>query len=387
MVVTDIADFYPRIYHHRIENALNRLPQAGDTPKRIMGLLGNFSKNVSYGLPVGGPASRILAELSLDSTDKLLNRARMRFCRYVDDYCIFCNDKAEAYRVLVKLSESLYNEGLVLQKKKTKVITSEEFKQSAKLLDPADKTDPLAAEEQKLLNISLRYDPYSDSADEDYEALKAAVKDVDIIGILGREVSKTTIDSTVSKQAVRAIRALEPDAQFGAINTLLADNNLVVLSPVFVTIMTALRGTYDSLPEYGKDFVDKTLIDLYEENSYLLSVDLNLSYFIQVLARRQTQRKEEILIEIYDSKTNPLLKRQIILFMANWDCHYWLTDMKRQYAGLSEWEKRYFIGASYVLGDEGKHWRNHTKATWSPMDTLVRDWFAGRNQRNLKVPV
>jgi hypothetical protein len=44
VVQTDIADFYPRIYHHRIENALHRLPSPGDIPKRIMELLGSFSK-------------------------------------------------------------------------------------------------------------------------------------------------------------------------------------------------------------------------------------------------------------------------------------------------------------------------------------------------------
>jgi hypothetical protein len=69
VVQTDISDFYPRIYHHRIENALHRLPSAGDIPKRIMDLLGAFSKNVSYGLPIGGPASRVLAELALNGVD------------------------------------------------------------------------------------------------------------------------------------------------------------------------------------------------------------------------------------------------------------------------------------------------------------------------------
>ena len=57
VVVTDIADFYPRIYHHRVENALLRLPHPGDFPNRIKNLLSIFSKNVSYGLPIGGPAS------------------------------------------------------------------------------------------------------------------------------------------------------------------------------------------------------------------------------------------------------------------------------------------------------------------------------------------
>lgn len=387
VVITDIADFYPRVYHHRLENALNRLPATGNIPKRIMTLLGNFSKNVSYGLPVGGPASRILSELSLDSTDRMLLRNRVTFCRYADDYSIFCNDKTDAYRVLVLLSESLFNEGLVLQKNKTKILTSDEFRSSAKLLDPKDTNDPLASDEQKLLNITLRYDPYSETAEDDYEALKAAMTDIDIIGILGREVAKTHIDSTVTKQAIKAIQALDPNQQYGAISTLLSESNLEVLTPVFVTVMRAVRGVYENLPEIRKQFVDEKLIGLYEKDSHLLSVDLNMSFYLQALAQNQSARKEEILIEIYDRKTNPLIKRLILIAMSNWNCHYWLTDLKRKYAGLSAWEKRYFIGSSYVLGDEGKHWRNHTKATWSPMDELTRDWFADRMQRERWLPL
>jgi hypothetical protein len=387
VVVTDIADFYPRIYHHRIDNALRRLPSVGDTPKRIMDLLFHFSKNVSYGLPVGGPASRILAELALVTTDLQLSRRSIKFCRYADDYCIFCDSKSDAYKVLVLLSEKLHNEGLSLQKKKTKIITTDEFRETARMLDPADKSDPMAEEEQKLLNISLRYDPYSDSADEDYEALKSAVKDVDIIGILGREVSKTTIDSTVTKQAINAIYALESYQKYGAISTLLEEDNLTVLSPVFVLVMRAIKGVYEDIPDYGQDLVDKQLVALYDSKSQLLSVDLNVSYYVLALSKKRTLTKEEILIDIFDKTTKPLIRRQIIMIMASWDCHYWLTDIKGQYSGYTEWEKRALILASYSLGDEGKHWRTHTKDTWGEPEKLIRDWFASRMQKNMKFPI
>ncbi|MEN9434839.1 MAG: hypothetical protein RLZZ422_2428 [Pseudomonadota bacterium] len=388
VIVTDIADFYSRIYHHRIENALRRLPEVGETPKRIMDLLFKFSGNVSYGLPIGGPASRILSELSLNSIDLHLDRRGIKFCRYADDYCIFCNSKSEAYKLLVLLSEKLHNEGLSLQKKKTKILTAQEFKQTNNLLDTTAENTSIATEEQKLLNISLRYDPYSDTADEDYEALKSAISEVDILGILGREVSKTQIDTTVTKQAIKAIQALDnSEKKYGAIRTLLEHNNILVLSPVFVTLMRAIRGIYDDMPEKGKEFIDESLILLYEKDSHLLSIDLNICYFIQALAKKPTQRKEEILVEIFDKTSKPLIKRLIILVMANWDCHYWLSDMKQHYGGFTEWEKRSFIISSYVLGDEGKHWRNHTKNSWNPMEIVIRDWFADRFQKNQRVPV
>lgn len=389
VITTDVADFYPRINHHRIENALNRLSSAGDIPMRIMKLLTSFSKTVSYGLPIGGPASRILAELALVPVDQHLFRRKITFARYVDDYCIFCDSKSEAYRLLVLLSEKLFNEGLILQKNKTRIITSREFRETSGLLDPRDKNNDVngITEEQKLLNISMRFDPYSSTAEEDYETLKSAVNEVDIVGILGREVSKTALDTTVSKQAINAIRTLDPSTREGAMRTILDTGNLDVLSPVFVTIMRATRSVYSDLEDEGKEFVDEALVDIYDKCQHLLSVELNLSYYIQTLSMERSQRKEEILVELFDRQTSVLIRRQIISAMANWECFYWISDIKQKYSGLSEWEKRCFILASYSLGDEGKHWRKHTRRTWTPMDLIIRDWFSVRFQDARSIPL
>lgn len=387
VVQTDISDFYPRIYHHRIENALQRLPNVGDQPKRIMDLLTQFSQNVSYGLPVGGPASRILAELSLDGVDKLLVRRGVRFCRYADDYAIFCTDKAEAYRTLVFLSEKLANEGLVLQKKKTRILTAQEFRETSQLLDPAEAANALATEEQKLLSISLRFDPYSPTAEEDYEELKGAIQEIDIIGILGREIAKTTIDSTVAKQAVQAILVLDPRQQHHAVSMLLDGDNVMTLAPVFVTVMRVVREIYAVSATDARSRFDKALCKLWSDQSPLLSVEVNLSYYIRALAGDQTQQKEEILIKIFEESANPMIRRLVILAMAKWSCHYWLSDAKVRYGAMSVFERRAFIIASYFLGDEGKHWRNHVKSSWTDAELLIRDWYSNRFQINKSVPL
>jgi hypothetical protein len=151
--------------------------------------------------------------------------------------------------------------------------------------------------------------------------------------------------------------------------------------------MRAIRGVYEELKDDGKDLVDNALTKIYDSHSHLLSVDLNLSYFILALSMRASRRKEEILVELFDQQVSPLIRRQIILAMAKWKCFYWLTDIRQKYAGLGEWEKRAFILASYILGDEGKHWRQHTSHSWTPMDRLVRDWFSQRFQATGTVPI
>src|SRR5262249_30996787 len=112
VLLADVADFYPRVAHHRLENWLQRLEKHEEEGKRIMALLSRFSQTRSYGLPIGGPASRILAELALNPVDLFLNRKGIPFCRYVDDFHIFARSKQEAYNHLAFLAQILFNEGL-----------------------------------------------------------------------------------------------------------------------------------------------------------------------------------------------------------------------------------------------------------------------------------
>jgi hypothetical protein len=297
-------------------------------------------------------------------------------------HTLFCNSRSSAYKLIVLLSEKLANDGLSLQKHKTRILTSDEFADINRLLDPHSLNDPAASEEQKLLHISIRFDPYSATAAEDYEALKSAVQEVDIIGILSRELANTTVDQAVAKQAINALKALDPQLQEKALGILLDKENLLTLAPVFITVMRAVRGIYLDLSNAAMDHVDDALLDLYASGSYLLSVDLNLSYYIQALSIRHSDKKETTLVAIFDKTEAHYIRRQIILTMARWERHYWLTDVKRRFKSYTEWERRAIIVASYRLGDEGKHWRDHNKDLMGRAETVVRDWIADRAQNH-----
>jgi hypothetical protein len=45
--------------------------------------------------------------------------------------------------------------------------------------------------------------------------------------------------------------------------------------------------------------------------------------------------------------------------------------------------------ASYVLGDEGKHWRNANMRIMGPFEHLIRDWAADKQQQGTpwRVPI
>jgi hypothetical protein len=88
VVSCDISEFYGRINHHRIDNAIQHLPNSTHAVSRIKAFLSNLSGTYSFGIPVGGPASRMIAELVLSQIDTLLAANGIDFIRYADDYYV-----------------------------------------------------------------------------------------------------------------------------------------------------------------------------------------------------------------------------------------------------------------------------------------------------------
>jgi hypothetical protein len=388
VLVADVADFYPRVAHHRLENELIRLGVHSEETKRIKVLLSQFSQTRSYGLPVGGPGSRVLAELAINPVDLFLHRKGIPFCRYVDDFHIFAESKQQAFNHLAFLAQVLFNEGLSLQRTKTRILTSAELLDTSAHLDLADTDDArVLPPEARLMRLSVHFDPYSPNAEDDYESLKEAVSSIDIVGILSREIAKTNIDTQVLKQAIAAVRALEPEFRSGAVATLLDPGNLETLAPVFSNVMRLLRNVYPDLDACTKDLADATMAQLFAEGSHLVQNELNLAYLLQVFGQRQSLIKERILIELYERNASPLVRKAIILIMAKWGVTYWLSDLLRRFGSLSKWERKAFIIASYYMDDEGRHWRNHTKRTLSDMENIVRDWYSNRLSRTREVPL
>lgn len=370
VLMCDIADFYARIYHHRLENALSRLPRPQPYAGQIMQLLGQFSRNVSYGLPVGGPAARILSELLLDSTDRLLASHGFVFCRYADDYHIFAGSLEEAYKALAFLSDALYrNEGLSLAKAKTRILTGHEFAATSLFAEDAPR-EAAEIEAREFLGISLRFDPYSATAVEDYERLREEVNSYDIPGMLSRELVKPRIHSALARKLVQAVQFLSAASQAAVVRSLA--KNLPILAPILTFVLTAVRDLFrEGLDEETKDHFCGVLRDLVRKGSYLVRTDLVLSYVIRVLAQRNLPENEALLAELFRDNRSPLVRRGIILAMARWRVHYWVSDVKTRYHALHEWEKRAFLVASFVLGDEGSHWRRHEKKRLSPYDELL----------------
>lgn len=371
----DISDFYPRIYHHRLENALKKCTKNQDVVNRIMVILMGISEGVSYGLPVGGPAARLLSELLLNRIDRLLANEGILYCRFVDDFNIFAKTREEAYRHLITLSDLLLsNEGLSLQKTKTKIMTSAEFLSTS---DFAKENVPDSEEEAAARTFSrlrVHYDPYSPTAESEYRELVAEVRKFDVVGMLGRELAKSRLDEGLTRRLISAVRLLPGPAVNQAVQTL--QNSLDLLYPVFPSVMILCKGVLAELDEDVKDQLFKTLRDYIKDGSYITQVPTNLAYALRVLASDPSEEIEALLSQLYKQPLAMNLKRDIILMMGYRGADHWISDCRKKFSTVTHWERRALLICSYILEDEGSHWRDKIKKGLAPFDKLILGWIA-----------
>lgn len=382
VLTCDIADFYTRIYHHRLENALDRVNPQRNISSKIKKLIQNFSGTNSYGLPVGGPASRILAELALDSIDHLLTINNIKHKRYVDDFLIFCTSKDEAHSALTMISRKLMeNEGLTLQKHKTNILSKDEFitLTNSKLFGSEEDTgSPMKA---KFMSLPIKFDPYSSNGKEQYDEVKESLNNFDLLGMLSSELQKSKINQTFSKQLIRAFSSADESILSDAFEVIF--NEIHELYPIFCTIAQVAATNWHRFHPETKELIREKLVTLMKEDSFIFKTELNLAYAIKILAKENTTESQIVLMELYNSNASSMLINLLVTqTMAKWTTHYWLSELRRLFPTMTPWQRRLFIVSSYLLGDEGKHWRDHNKSKFSFIDIIYRDWGSIRKNNN-----
>jgi Reverse transcriptase (RNA-dependent DNA polymerase) len=390
VVSCDISEFYLRINHHRIENSIQHLPNAAYAISRIKAFLSNLSGTYSFGIPVGGPASRLIAELVLSQIDGLLVSNGIDFIRYADDYYIFSNSPDESFKSLVTLTRLLIdNQGLQLQKAKTRIMSSAEFIASNPLVHDEEEVNvavPLGAARQAIMSINVHYDPYSPTATEDYAALRQELDRYPIMELIRAEIKKSRVDITLARRLITICRHLQGALLEDAIKTLV--ENEEILYPVYYSVLMTVKDVFDRLTPETQDRVLDHLRRMISEQSRVMVVDLNLQYAIRVLSLKYHEESRLLLAGLFRSDRNGAIKRDIILALARWRDWHWLSDLKNRFRQLTDVERRGFMIASFGLGDEGQHWRRHLRREFSPMEELMRDWSEEKHSiDNWQIPL
>lgn len=346
-IITDISDFYQRIYFHRIENVL----QDSGCPKGPSDLVKKIIKTTrarqSYGLPVGTTASRLLAECLLNDTDMLLKNMDLKFTRFVDDFRIAVPPGLEAHSILCRLAEHLMvTEGLSLNVTKTKLTTVRDMEHSSRerLQDVFSSTEM----ENMQSFITLSYGDDDDTDDEEITANPFMSAEF-LLQKLDEIDDKKRIDLSIFKAILRALRFL-PDID--AVRLLEKHADLLYYVPrEYCLVLNAA-----SKQNHFKGMLVKTRViellsmppysDLAYVRSWLLSLFVDGTLPLSLADWRD-----------YNFNRSVIERRSQFFFRGLANDRAYFRALKTQLGSLSEWDKPAALMAAMCLPfDEYTNW-------------------------------
>jgi len=367
VVVTDISDFYARINFHRLENLLDEVAPAHGAARYVKKHIKIIRAKQSFGLPVGGSAARLLAELALSDTDSALIHDGRLATRFVDDFRIFLRADEDPYDALAFIAEQLgINEGLSLNVAKTAVYSRADFIKKLKRLtaDVAEEAEDAAME---ALTSDLYFDDEPD--EDDLEKLKS----MNLLGFLQAEVDKADFDMGRIKVIFRALKIARPAEAVDY----LVDNfsELVVFAKEMALLMEALvgdnAGCFDDL---GDALVQAIL------SPPASSIQLIRTWLLELFVRGVVPITSAQLKSL-DNLSSPVDRRQLHLVRGRLGDKNHFRKNKTAFSHMGPLEQPCFIwGANCLPKDEYETFLQTIKSMFAmPTGALFLKW-AGKQK-------
>ena len=209
VLVTDITDYYNQINLHRLGNAIAHCaPNQQELGEELEEFLMLLNDKNSKGIPVGPPASIILAEANLIDVDEHIRAQGVVHTRYVDDFRIFADSEVALHIVLQNLTAYLYdNHRLILSSSKTRVLDTQSFIET--YLDSPEVLETRALH-QKLEEFWASLDPYEtgpreedvEPGDPDESELRTAA----LLALMEEVCSRPQLDLGLARHILRKSR-------------------------------------------------------------------------------------------------------------------------------------------------------------------------------------
>jgi hypothetical protein len=373
VVVSDIADFYPRIYLHRLENALNNaLAKFPAHSKAIAQFIKQWNQNVSYGIPVGTNASRLLAELVIDEIDKSLQAEGIVFCRFVDDYRIFCKSREEAYQQLTRLANVAFSNAFTLHAQKTKILSAEEF--SIQILQTEERRELQSLSEglDEIFDGIGILNPYAIDLDIEMfdDELKDRVASFNLVGLLKTQVCSDQIDIPMTRFLINRLAWFVQPNSSDVLMTLL--NNIDKLYPVlpevirYLTVYEPLLSD-DTAREIGKFLLNKL------DNSVISQLEYHKMMIATLFVSSHRWGNINRLIQQYKNSADHFSRRTFLLALGVANQFSWLREKKKEVNQMPPWERRAFIYSASCLPEDEK--KNYYRAiNMSEQEKIVFEW-------------
>lgn len=377
VAVADIADFYPRIYQHRLENVIESVAstqRVRDVARVLVRkLIANLMERNSYGIPVGPYASRLLGEAILVDVDAMLLSRGSNFVRWVDDYSVLCKSEYEAQTVLFSLGEFLFSKhGLTLQSSKTTISPIAEFR-TKYLSEHEDKLSDRDAAIGALRSLGGDYDGSTDAEpdEEEVNATLATLQVLDLKGMLEGSLADTTlVDYEAVTYALKKLPRIP-----GALRTLkrqvleLVIKNAELLYPVAEHIAKYVLSFDDLTASERRRIARKLLKPLKSKRNpppayYAM-------WILHIFAAAVAWNHAKDICAIYAHARSEVVRRYAALAIGASGTRAEVVSIKDDYTSASPLLKLAILVATRKLGgDERKHWKQ-TISVSGVIDKLV----------------
>lgn len=373
VVIADIADFFPRLNFHRMENALDTALGVGHMhAKALKDLIAHWAGTYSYGLPVGSAAARLIAEATISDIDQLLLSEGTKYVRYSDDFRIFCQSEADAYKYLTLLARALFeNHGLTLQQNKTKIVTVDNFRKYYLRENVERELDTLSDQFQALLNRIGIVDTYGDiNFDELSYEHQRAIGELNLAEILKEQIQEEEPDLSLLKFLLRRLGQISSSEAID----LIVDNFEKFVPVVRETIEYLLRIV--SLVEDEKAVLGQELIKIYSDKAASASyLEYSRMYILRPFAVDSAWKSDEQYVKLYNDSNDEFSRRELLLAMGKSKKDFWFRSKKQSLHEMTPWVRRAFIrSASCMPADEFKHWIRGIDGQLDPVERAVAAW-------------
>ncbi len=369
VVATDISDFYARVNFHRLENLLDEVAPGHGAARYIKKHIKIIRAKQSFGLPVGGSAARLLAELSLSDTDRALQNDGRLATRFVDDFRIFLLTGESPYDALAFIAEQLgINEGLSLNVAKTAIHTRAEYLAKLKHLvtDVADEAEGVAFE-------ALATDLYFD--DEPDLAELEKLKSMNLLGFLQEEVGKESFDMGRIKVIFRALKIAKPVEAIGYLAANFAE--LVVFAKEMTLLMQVLEAENQGCFSDLGPTVIKTIL-----TPPASSIQLIKTWLLELFVRGTVPITASGIKQL-EALPSSLDKRQLHLIRGRNGDKNFFRKYKTAFGQLSALEQPCVVwGASCLPKDEYETWLSAMKPIFGmPLGSLFLKWSQAHREK------
>ncbi len=364
VTVTDISDFFLRIYHHRLENSLAEVSKKNEHIKIIGRMLSQWNETITTGIPIGPIVSRLLGEVCLIDIDKLLLLHKAKYCRYCDDFIIFTDTYDEGYNMLSLLAEFLNeNHNLSLQQRKTEILEWGEYVEN--YIHPKKKVELNILDEKveeiiKKKGLCDLYDLHFGNIDK---KIYQEINKLNLGVTLKQEIQKDRPNHTLIRFILNRLNIINDDRQIKLLLTKATN-----LLPNLLDILQHIEKV--EVKSFNKSDIGKLLLELMDSIIIQSNKHLQL-WIIYNFIKDPDLIDSHSLVQLYNESDDDL-KREIMTVMAKKNEVNWIRLQKRNWTKHSPWMKRAYLDGTHCLpDDERKHFYKSIKHRLDTLEKVI----------------